>query len=114
MPGDNGHFFGEHGLYDKRLAYEESIRIPFFVRYPGLISDPGRRAQQMALNIDLAPTLLDLIGRKIPPGMQGRSLVPILRSKGVPGGRHGSTNTIRCILFRSRELRLCVPIRIST
>ena len=83
--GDNGHFFGEHGLYDKRLAYEESIRIPFFVRYPGLISDPGRRAQQMALNIDLAPTLLELIGRKIPPGMQGRSLVPILRSKGAPG-----------------------------
>ena len=83
--GDNGHFFGEHGLYDKRLAYEESIRIPFFVRYPGLIFDPGRRAQQMALNIDLAPTLLELIGRKIPPGMQGRSLVPILRSKGAPG-----------------------------
>ena len=83
--GDNGHFFGEHGLYDKRLAYEESIRIPFFVRYPGLIPDPGRRARQMALNIDLAPTLLDLIGRKIPPGMQGRSLVPILRSKDATG-----------------------------
>ena len=83
--GDNGHFFGEHGLYDKRLAYEESIRIPFFVRYPGLIPDPGRRARQMALNIDLAPTLLELIGRKIPPGMQGRSLVPILRSKDATG-----------------------------
>ena len=83
--GDNGHFFGEHGLYDKRLAYEESIRIPFFVRYPGLIPDPGRRAHQMALNIDLAPTLLDLLGRKIPPGMQGRSLVPILRSKDATG-----------------------------
>jgi len=83
--GDNGHFFGEHGLYDKRLAYEESIRIPFFVRYPKLIADPGRRAQQMALNIDLAPTLMDLIGRSIPADMQGQSIVPVLRSKDAAG-----------------------------
>ena len=48
--GDNGHFWGEHGLYDKRLAYEESIRIPSIIRYPGLIKDPGRRAHQMIVN----------------------------------------------------------------
>jgi arylsulfatase A-like enzyme len=42
--GDNGHFWGEHAFYDKRPAYEESIRIPFPVRYPKLIKDPGRSA----------------------------------------------------------------------
>ena len=83
--GDNGHFFGEHGLYDKRLAYEESIRIPFIVRYPRLIRDRGRRAKQMVLNIDLAPTLLDIIGLPVPGNMDGRSAVPALRSKSAQG-----------------------------
>ena len=83
--GDNGHFWGEHGLYDKRLAYEESIRIPFIVRYPGLIKDPGRRASQMILNIDLAPTLLDIAGIDIPAGMQGLSIRPILQSSAATG-----------------------------
>jgi arylsulfatase A-like enzyme len=83
--GDNGHFWGEHGLYDKRLAYEESIRIPFIVRYPGLIPDPGRRASQMVLNIDLAPTLLELAGLVPPVNMQGQSLVPILEDATTPG-----------------------------
>ncbi len=83
--GDNGHFWGEHGLYDKRLAYEESIRIPFMVRYPGLIRNAGRRARQMALNIDLAPTLLDMLGIPVPGAMQGRSLVPALRDASTRG-----------------------------
>jgi arylsulfatase A-like enzyme len=83
--GDNGHFWGEHGLYDKRLAYEESIRIPFIVRYPGLIRDPGHRARQMVLNIDLAPTLLELAGIVPPATMQGRSLVPLLEDATTPG-----------------------------
>ncbi len=83
--GDNGHFWGEHGLYDKRLAYEESIRIPFIVRYPRLIQDPGRRARQMVLNIDLAPTLLELAGIVPPTAMQGQSLVPILETAAAPG-----------------------------
>ena len=83
--GDNGHLWGEHGLYDKRLAYEESIRIPFLVRYPRLIQDPGRRAAQMILNIDLAPTLLDLAGLSVPTHMQGQSLKAILQSTATPG-----------------------------
>ena len=83
--GDNGHLWGEHGLYDKRLAYEESIRIPFLVRHPGLIQDPGRRAEQMILNIDLAPTLLDLAGLSVPGYMQGQSLKPILQSDRAAG-----------------------------
>ena len=83
--GDNGHFWGEHGLYDKRLAYEESIRIPFIVRYPGRIRDPGRRALQMVLNIDLAPTLLELAGLAPPDTMQGRSLVPVFENAAASG-----------------------------
>jgi len=83
--GDNGHFWGEHGLYDKRLAYEESIRIPFIVRYPRLIRDPGRRAHQMVLNIDLAPTLLEMAGIVSPANMQGQSLVPVLADTTAPG-----------------------------
>ena len=83
--GDNGHFWGEHGLYDKRLAYEESMRIPFMVRYPGLVRNPGRRAGQMALNIDLAPTLLDILDIPVPGAIQGMSLVPALRNAAAPG-----------------------------
>lgn len=83
--GDNGHFWGEHGLYDKRLAYEESIRIPFIIRYPGIVNEPGRRASQMILNIDLAPTLLDLAGIDIPANMQGETIKPILQSPAAAG-----------------------------
>ena len=82
--GDNGHLFGEHGLYDKRNAYEESMRIPFFIRYPKLVRPAGRR-DQMVLNIDLAPTLLDIIGAEIPAFMQGRSMVPFLKSPSLEG-----------------------------
>jgi arylsulfatase A-like enzyme len=83
--GDNGHFWGEHGLYDKRLAYEESIRIPLMVRYPGLSKDPGRKAHQMALNIDVAPTILDILGLEVPSNMQGQSAAPILKAQNAPG-----------------------------
>ncbi|MFH1082228.1 MAG: sulfatase [Pseudomonadota bacterium] len=78
--GDNGFFWGEHRLLDKRWPYEESIRIPFIVRDPRTIKDPGRTAPQMALNIDLALTLLELAGLPVPGNMEGRSLVPILRN----------------------------------
>ncbi|MFH1138174.1 MAG: sulfatase-like hydrolase/transferase [Pseudomonadota bacterium] len=83
--GDNGFLWGEHRLIDKRWAYEESIRVPFLVRAPFLIPDPGRRAGQMALNIDLAPTLLAVAGLKPKPDMQGRDLTPILRDPQAPG-----------------------------
>jgi N-acetylglucosamine-6-sulfatase len=83
--GDNGHFWGEHGLYDKRLAYEESIRIPFMMRYPKGVKEPGRRISQMVLNIDLAPTLLDLAGIAIPSHMHGRSAMPLLNSPNASG-----------------------------
>ncbi|MCX6374955.1 MAG: sulfatase-like hydrolase/transferase [Armatimonadetes bacterium] len=78
--GDNGYFVGEHGLGDKRLMFEESIRIPLLVRYPKLVK-PGSRVEETVLNIDLAPTLLDLAGAKIPAGMLGCSMAPLLRGR---------------------------------
>jgi len=79
--GDNGYMWGEHRLYAKHYPYEESIRIPYLVRAPRhLLSAPGRRAGQMILNIDLAPTLLDMAGVPIPTAMQGQSFLPVMRS----------------------------------
>ena len=82
---DNGYFWGEHNLVDKRWPYEEAIRVPFIVRYPRLVPDPGRRADQMVLNVDLAPTLLEIAGHRIPTHVEGQSLRSILASKNVSG-----------------------------
>jgi arylsulfatase A-like enzyme len=79
---DNGYFLGEHGLGDKRAAYEESLRIPFMIRYPALqAGGAGRIANEQALHVDLAPTILDLAGLPIPTEMQGRSLRPIIENQ---------------------------------
>jgi N-acetylglucosamine-6-sulfatase len=76
---DEGYFYGEHGLsVERRLAYEESIRIPLFMRWPKQIK-PGATIDQFALNVDVAPTLLDIAGATIPSTMDGRSLLPLLR-----------------------------------
>jgi N-acetylglucosamine-6-sulfatase len=84
---DNGYFYGEHGLsVERRLAYEESIRMPLLVRYPKVIKS-GTARNEFALNIDLAPTLLELAGVTAPNTMQGRSLVPLLEGK-RPGWRN--------------------------
>jgi N-acetylglucosamine-6-sulfatase len=83
---DNGFFWGEHRRGGTgRWPYEESIRIPFIVRAPGMIEDPGRRADQMILNIDLAPSLLEMAGLSPPGSMEGQSFVPVLRSRSSPG-----------------------------
>ena len=72
--GDNGYFYGEHGLsHERRLAYEESIRMPLLMRYPRRIR-PGTRVDQFALGIDVAPTVLDAAGVPIPAPVQGQSL----------------------------------------
>jgi N-acetylglucosamine-6-sulfatase len=76
--GDNGMQWGTHDCHGIREPYEESIRLPFIVRAPWLIPVPGSRRPQMALNIDIAPTLLDVAGVPIPQDMDGESLVPIL------------------------------------
>ena len=74
---DNGYYLGEHCLGDKRSAYEESLRIPMLIRYPKLIAK-GSVRDEMILNIDIAPTLLQLAGIPIPGNMQGRSMLPLL------------------------------------
>ncbi len=83
--GDNGYFWGEHNLVDKRWAYEEAIRIPFIVRAPGITRDPGRWAPNMVTNVDLTPSILDIVGIDVPRYMEGESFVPILRSASAPG-----------------------------
>jgi arylsulfatase A-like enzyme len=69
---DQGFFLGDHGWFDKRLMYEESLRMPFLMRYPGAIK-PGSVNRDMVLNIDFAPMFLDYAGVKQPVAMQGRS-----------------------------------------
>jgi arylsulfatase A-like enzyme len=81
--GDNGYYLREHGLGDKRTAYEESLRIPLLLRYPKL-GLKGKLVDQMVLNIDLAPTLLDLAGVPVPKQMQGHSWRPLLEGKTTP------------------------------
>ena len=76
--GDNGFSFGEHGLIDKRHAYEESIRVPMLAWAPGLIP-PGTKVDPMVLNVDVAPTLLEFAGVPKPRSMDGRSFLPMLK-----------------------------------
>jgi arylsulfatase A-like enzyme len=77
---DQGFFLGDHGLFDKRFMYEESLRMPFLVRWPAAIK-PGTKSDAMALNVDFAPTFLDAAGIAKPAEMQGQSLLPVLRGR---------------------------------
>jgi N-acetylglucosamine-6-sulfatase len=79
---DNGFFMGEHRRGDKRLMYEASIRIPMLVRYPSLIR-PGSKVDHMVLNVDVAPTMLELAGVSVPQPIQGRSIAPLLRGEKI-------------------------------
>ena len=77
---DQGFFLGDHGWYDKRFMYEESLKMPFLVRWPG-VTKAGTVQTALALNIDFAPTFMELAGLAVPADMQGRSLVPLLRGE---------------------------------
>jgi arylsulfatase A-like enzyme len=78
--GDNGFMFGEHGLIDKRNAYEESIRVPLLARAPGRFP-AGARVAQMVANIDVAPTILELAGARAGHVMHGRSFVALAEGR---------------------------------
>lgn len=80
---DQGFFLGEHGFFDKRFMYEESLRNPFLVRYPGEI-EPRSVNKNIVIDCDYAPTFLDYAGVPIPADMQGRSLRPLFQGK-IPG-----------------------------
>ncbi|MFA6945959.1 MAG: sulfatase [Pedobacter sp.] len=77
---DQGFYMGEHGWFDKRFMYEESMRTPLIIRYPGTIK-PGIVSNQLISNVDFAPTFLDAAGINIPKEIQGRSMMPLFRDK---------------------------------
>ncbi len=77
---DQGWYLGEHGWFDKRWMYEESLKTPLLVRWPGVVK-AGTRNTDIVSNLDFAQTFLDLAGAPIPGDMQGSSLVPIFRGK---------------------------------
>lgn len=78
---DQGFYLGEHGWYDKRWMFEESLKMPFIIRWPGKI-EPGARSSALIQNIDYAPTFLDAAGVAIPADVQGRSILPVLENHG--------------------------------
>ena len=80
---DQGFFLGDHGWFDKRFMYEESLRMPLLVRYPELIQ-PGTVNDDLVLNLDFAPTFLGLAGAPIPADLQGVNFAPLLEGK-TPG-----------------------------
>jgi len=79
--GDNGYFFGEHGLGpERRFAYEAGIRSPFTIRFPALVT-PGTRIRNLVICQDIAPTLIELAGSTPGPQVQGRSLLPLFSGR---------------------------------
>lgn len=81
--GDNGFSFGEHGLIDKRHAYEESMRVPLLLYSPTIIPK-GTVVEQMVQNIDIGPTILDYAGLQTPANMDGRSFAPLIAGQDIP------------------------------
>lgn len=82
---DQGFFLGEKGWYDKRWMFEESLVMPFIIRWPGVVK-PGIRPEAMIQNIDYAPTFLEAAGLEVPDDIQGRSLMPIFENDGSTPG----------------------------
>jgi arylsulfatase A-like enzyme len=77
---DQGFYIGDHGWYDKRWMYEESLKMPLIVKWPG-VTKPGSRSKLMVQNLDYAETFLEAASSKIPADMQGASLVPLLKGE---------------------------------
>ncbi len=80
--GDNGFMFGEHGLIDKRVAYETSIRVPMLMRCPDLF-EGGKVIEEVVANIDMAPTIMEAMGIKKPAHLDGKSVIPLLKGKEI-------------------------------
>ena len=81
--GDNGYMFGEHGLIDKRVAYETSARVPMLMQCPAIIKGESV-VEQVVANIDIAPTIMQAMGLKKPAHMDGRSFLPLARGTQIP------------------------------
>ncbi len=78
---DQGFYIGDHGWYDKRWMYEESLKMPLIVSWPG-VTKAGSKNEDLVQNLDYAETFLDMAGAEIPGDMQGKSLVPLLKGEG--------------------------------
>ena len=78
---DQGFYLGEHGWFDKRWFYEESLRTPLLARWPGVVKPGGVNRSDIVSNLDFASTFLEAAGQPIPADIQGRSLLPILRGQ---------------------------------
>ena len=85
--GDNGFYLGEHGIIDKRSAYEESIRVPLLAWAPGMI-EPDTTVSELVANIDIGPTSLNAAGRAAPDYMAGRSFLPLLKGEDIRWRNH--------------------------
>lgn len=81
--GDNGYMFGEHGLIDKRVAYETSARVPMLMQCPSLIKGDSV-VEEVVANIDIAPTVMQAMGLEKPPHMDGASFLPLAEGKAIP------------------------------
>lgn len=77
---DQGFYLGDHGWYDKRWAFEESLRMPLLMRWPGVIA-PGTRVDALVQNIDYGPTFLEAAGVAVPDEMQGASMLPLFQGR---------------------------------
>ena len=80
---DNGYMLGAHRLFDKRVMYEESVRVPLVARFPKRLA-AGRKSDRLVSTLDLAPTFLDLAGLAVPDTMMGASLLPLFADEGTP------------------------------
>ena len=80
--GDNGYMFGEHGLIDKRVAYDTSSRVPMLMQCPAMI-EGGTVVEQVVANIDIAPTIMQAMGLKKPPHMDGQSFLPLAQGESI-------------------------------
>jgi arylsulfatase A-like enzyme len=80
---DQGFFLGDHGWFDKRFMYEQSLRVPLIVRYPAKVK-AGSVSKAMTVNVDYAPTFLEYAGVKVPADIQGKSLKPVLEQNVTP------------------------------
>lgn len=99
---DQGFYMGEHGWFDKRFIYEESLRTPFVMRYPGVIK-PGTKVSAITLNIDWAPTILDIAGVKPPADIQGVSFLPLVSKEGIVAGKGGKTTWRKAMYYHYYE-----------
>ncbi len=99
---DQGFYIGDHGWYDKRWMYEESLKMPLIIKWPGQ-AQPGSFNENLVQNLDYAETFLEMAGAKVPDDMQGRSLVPLLKGEKVADWR----NSIYYHFYEYPSVHMC-------